>query len=1326
MKDARRTKAQLLDETRALRVRVAELESALEQCERDRQEAGVCRRRLQMILDSSLDGINITRWDPVTRLKKLVYFNDRYVEMSGRTREELEKVEDASELSTPVQSGERPARNFSALLKGIPVRGTASYKRPDGRENYFEWSAVGVKVGDTFELIGIDRDVTEQRKVEQALRQSERRLRSIVENAYVGINVCEMDPNTGAKRLMLCNDRYAEMSGYTREELMSAENILDLQCNGVILAGDDPRSVDPAHFTPGQRIRGRVSWRRPDGRANTVEWSASYFVEGEKIRLVGIDRDVTERTEMEDALRESEHRLRTIIDNAYDGISIQEHDFVVGKVRLIECNRRYVEMSGRSREELMAADNLLDLTSTRITTAAGEDSDVALRAGRPARGTSVWTLPDGDERVFEWTAVPLQRGDRIQVIGIDRDVTERKHLEDELRRSEERLRLIVDNAHDGINIMEFDPATEKTKLIFCNDRFAEMSGRSKEELLARGDLTGLTTALHVNDEPDVVECWLKGVPVSGMSSWHRPDGKENVFGWTGVPCRVGDVIHIIGIDRDITEQRKAEEEVRESERRLRAILDNAYDGISICEIDPVADTRKMLYCNDRYIEMSGRTRQELEKAEDISSWGYSLQSQVEAEESYERLLKGLPATGKGSWLRPDGKDNVFEWSATAVKKGDRYEFIGIDRDVTERERMTQALRESEERFRLFADSVSDGLNIQQFDPATGKRRLVYCNDRYVEMSGYTREELEAADNLAALLLSYDLKLPSPLRDMLDGEPATGSESWKRPDGKENFFEWTGVAVKRGDKHLLFGIDRDVTEQKKVREALRESEQRLRLIVENAFDGINICRLDPATGRKKLVFCNDRYVEMSGYAREQLMAAEDIPQLQTYIPSGTHKGHLYERLMRGESASGFSSWNRPDGKENVFEWSAAPFEAGGKLYVVGVDRDVTERRRLEHQLTQAQKMQAIGELAGGVAHDFNNLLTAILGYANLLRSEAEPGTLVSEAAVTIEKAAERAAELTAQLLGLARRGKHLNVSVDLHDTIKEVVKLLSRTLDRNIRIAEHLRAEECVVPGDPGQLQQMILNLTVNARDAMPDGGELAFETVVADLDGEYCRRHAGLVPGHYLLTNITDTGHGMTDEVVERVFEPFFTTKEVGEGTGMGLAMVYGIVKNHGGYIAVYSEPGHGTTFSVYLPVGAAEADTADDEEDSLPHGTGLILLVDDEEVVRAVAARMLTTLGYTVVTAVDGKEGVERYSELGDEIDLVIVDMVMPVMDGRQCFHALKRINPEVKVLLATGYGRDGRAQELLDKGVVGFVQKPFNTARLGQAVADALVPEL
>jgi len=400
---------------------------------------------------------------------------------------------------------------------------------------------------------------------------------------------------------------------------------------------------------------------------------------------------------------------------------------------------------------------------------------------------------------------------------------------------------------------------------------------------------------------------------------------------------------------------------------------------------------------------------------------------------------------------------------------------------------------------------------------------------------------------------------------------------------------------------------------------------------------------------------------------------------------------------------------------------------GRLARLELAADVTYRKeaecrqaRLEEQLRQAQKMEAIGQLAGGVAHDFNNLLTGILGNAQLLDMELERSSEEWACAAEIVRAATRAADLTRQLLAFSRKGPIETIHVDVHEIIAEVAKLLSHSIDRRIELVQDLQARPSCVMGDPTQIQNAILNLAVNARDAMPEGGELRFATRVVVLDADYCAMRAGQVrPGPHVEIAVCDTGVGMEPKLQQRIFEPFFTTKGAGKGTGLGLASVYGCVRSHGGAIDVYSECGRGSTFKVLLPLAEAETHTHLPKAGEPVKGAGSILLVDDEDVVRSFTARALRNLGYTVTTAADGVEAVDAFTERQGHFDAVILDLIMPKLGGEDAFRLMKEVDPDVRVLVATGFSQPGVIDSLLRNGVVAILPKPFNVQHLSREVA-------
>jgi len=406
-------------------------------------------------------------------------------------------------------------------------------------------------------------------------------------------------------------------------------------------------------------------------------------------------------------------------------------------------------------------------------------------------------------------------------------------------------------------------------------------------------------------------------------------------------------------------------------------------------------------------------------------------------------------------------------------------------------------------------------------------------------------------------------------------------------------------------------------------------------------------------------------------------------------------------------------------------SYAPIYDSAKniLGVILVFRDITEKNRIAEQLHQAQKMDVVGQLAGGVAHDFNNMLSGIMGSAELLSYEAGDNLKLKKYINLILESARRSANLTSQLLAFSRKGKTISTPVNIHEVITAAIDLLERSIDKKIIITTKLHAVNSSAVGDPALLQNAILNLSINARDAMPDGGTLTITTNNVVLDHEVIKRNSlSAEPGHYIEIDVSDTGVGIPKEIISKIFDPFFTTKPAGKGTGLGLSGVYRTVRDHKGSVSVNSEPGTGTIFKIFLPQSYEVSGKIQKTQSLITKGSGCILVIDDESIIRNTAHGILISAGYDVILAEDGISGTEIYSSEMNRISLVVLDMIMPKISGKETFYRLKAINPEVKVIFASGFSNEGSAQELLSYGAKGFIQKPYMISEFTKLVDDVI----
>jgi PAS domain S-box-containing protein len=618
------------------------------------------------------------------------------------------------------------------------------------------------------------------------------------------------------------------------------------------------------------------------------------------------------------------------------------------------------------------------------------------------------------------------------------------------------------------------------------------------------------------------------------------------------------------------------------------------------------------------------------------------------------------------------------------------------------------LKESEERFRNVSANTGDW--VWEVD---AEGRYTYSSAVVTQILGYTPQEVLGKH-------FYDFFIPED-REKLKSEDFKTSQMRKpftafinrnlHKDGHIVILETSGTPVITPDGQFkgYRGVDHDITARLQAEQALASSEHKYRILVEHANDWIWTLDL-----KGNFTFLNRAAEEASGYRCEEWVGRSFVPIILPEDLPDVNK--VYSEILAGNSKSYEVRVLNKDGKLFTLAVNTAPLYEGSRIVgTVSMGHDVTMQKQLEDQLRQAQKMEAIGTLAGGIAHDFNNILGGILGYASLIKTEIPENNPLRTELDTVISLVHRAGELTRQLLGFARGGRYQIEPINLNDIIDEVLELLSRTIDKLICIKPVLNPALAAIEGDAGQIQQVIMNLCLNARDAMPEGGELLIETENIDIDEDSAGGLLGLEAGSYVLLSVSDTGSGMDSETKEHIFEPFFTTK-AGKGmnkhSGLGLSMVYGIVHSHGGIIKIYSEVGEGTVFKVYLPATERKVIKKESEDKTPVGGKETILVVDDEELILKPAERILKRAGYKVLTADGGSKALKLFSNYHKEIDLVILDMIMPDMNGTATYNGLKEIDQGVKVILSSGYSRNGQAQELLNSGVKDFLQKPYEFA--------------
>ena len=519
--------------------------------------------------------------------------------------------------------------------------------------------------------------------------------------------------------------------------------------------------------------------------------------------------------------------------------------------------------------------------------------------------------------------------------------------------------------------------------------------------------------------------------------------------------------------------------------------------------------------------------------------------------------------------------------------------------------------------------------------------------------------------------------------------------------------------------MLGGLQRALSKELEMGKSLRQSEERFRAAFRTSPDSITISTLTDG----RYVDINDGFTTIFGYDGDAVIG-RTMEDLKIWADPADEQAIFRELEARSIVNNKEVRLVAKDGTVKAGLISAGLFDYHGVPHVLSVTRDITALKVTERQLRHAQKMEAIGILAGGIAHDFNNILQVINGYTQLLIMEKSETDLDYANLGEVEKAVEHAAQLVRRLLTFSRKAESITVPLDFNKEIIGIRKILERTLPKMIDINLHLGRDLALVTADPMQIEQVLLNLGTNAADAMPDGGTLLIETENVTLTDDYVGTHLGARAGEYVLLAVSDTGAGMDKDIVDHIFEPFFTTKEFGKGTGLGLASVYGIVKSYGGYISCYSQVGQGTTFKIYLPAAEGQKVPGEkDAEEDLPRGgTETILLVDDEKSIRDFASTVLGKFGYQVVTGATGEEALEVISRTGENIALVILDMGMPGMGGRKCLQEIRKNNPSMKVLIASGYSMNGQLKQSMEEGAAGYIGKPYQINKLLHKVRDIL----
>ncbi|MBU0704962.1 MAG: PAS domain S-box protein [Chloroflexi bacterium] len=1046
----------------------------------------------------------------------------------------------------------------------------------------------------------------------------------------------------------------------------------------------------------------------------SYRWSRSLEQEVDR-RTKELRETIAERKQAEEALRESELRYRTTLDSMADAIHLVGPD-----LRLTLINPTYkqifrglvsdtTDIIGRTVFE--AFPSMPDEIRARVR----DEYDQVFRTGKTLV-TEESTMFGDKEVIIETRKIPIfEQGRVAQVVTVMRDVTERVRADKALQESKQRYQSIFDGVQDAIFV-----ESTSGEILDANARACEMFGYSHDEFLTK-TVADLVPPEHFALIPDTLPgSRIPHRPIETVNI--RASGERFPVEITGQLQTIGGETVLLVVVRDITERKQVEETLRESEQEYRTMIEQSND--MIWTLDTEAN---FTFFNKRSEEISGYR---------LEDWrGKSFAPLVIEEDLpfvtdvFHKTLNGDPQHYEVRVKKPDGNILILSINtAPILKAGQVVGTVSFGRDITEHKQVEEALWESELRYRTTLNSMADAIHLVGPD-----LRFTLVNPAHQQ---WVREFGSGTPNyIGQTIFDVFPSLPDQVRDRMrdeydqvfrTSETLVTEESTMFED-RELVTETRKIPVfEQGKVTQVITIMRDITEREQARREIETRRSYLESVLACAPDAI--VTLDY---QHNILEWNQGAERLFGYTWQEVVG-RNIDDLITGPDTNVFEGATgwTQLALAGKNVPPTETFlYRKDGSLANIITSGSPILIGGKVSgVIAVYTDITERKRIEEQLRQQERLAAVGQLASGIAHDFNNILTIIMLYAQIAVGKSE-GNLPPSAAQAFEiiiDESHKASQLVQQILDFSRHAM-LNVQwLDLGAVTEEVIDVLQRMIPEDIHLTLEVelgeQAAPLVVQADSIRMQQVLVNLVTNARDAMPEGGDLRFGLSRVTLKPGEAVPVAEMSPGEWVCLAVSDTRTGMAEEVRSRIFEPFFTTKPVGEGTGLGLAQVYGIVRQHGGYIGVETEVGKGTTFHIYLPASAAGEEIAEEQGTALPQGQGeTILLVEDKKKLRKAGQEILESLGYRVLTGANGREALETYRSAG-EVDLVIADLVMPEMGGKELMRALREMQPTLKGLAITGYIVEEEVQELKKVGFLDTVYKPFKMDTLARMVRRAL----
>lgn len=1146
----------------------------------------------------------------------------------------------------------------------------------------------------------INYDITKGKKAEDILRENESRFKAIFENANIGICFVGLDG-----RLLKVNKEMSRMFGYSCEELEQ------MDVNSITHSKDKDISPDFINKAILDKVKQGSFDKRYIHKDGHVIWGhvSSSLVKdfnGKPLYFISHIQDITEQKKAEAALRESEEKFRTFAEQSPNMI------FINKKERVVYANAKCEEVMGYTREEFYSPDfDFLKMIAPEYVDTLKEYFKRHMKGEEvPPYESAVITKQGKRLEVIITTKLIPYENERA-ILGIITDITERKSAEARLMENEEKFRKAFLNSPSIMGIS----TQPDGRFIDINDKFTEILEWKREEVIGHTSKE-LNIFVDYSKRNEMIELIKKKGSLKGYEIQLRTkSGKIKDVEFFAELIELNQQPYLLAQVNDITERKKIENELKRVVREWQSTFDSSSDAY--CVLD---EEQRIKRANMAMLNMFSITQENLigKRCWEIVHNSMEPIHNCPIQRMQKSLRREMMELKIGDFTYDVTVDPILDDTKKIVGA------VHVIRDITEKVRAENLLRENEERYRVLFSAVREAIFVA--DIATGM--LIDCNESACELVERSKEEIigkhqsilhPPQDLVNGHSRSYKQHLIGITSEVLSDRVITKSGKIKEVEIKASIIEVRG-------KKLMHGVFTDVTERNKVERDLRASEERFKRLVESVTDYIYSVKLKD--GHPVKTYHGPACVTVTGYTSEEYEKDPGLWYRMVYDGDKLLVEELIKKVISGKEISPIE--HRIIHKDGSVRWirntPVPQYDAEGNLTTYdGLITDITERKYLEEQLIQSQKMESLGVLAGGIAHDFNNILGIILGYSKLLESKTIDDKKFAECISAINQTVRRGATLVGQILTYARKTETNFEPVNIEEIIHELISLLTQTFPKTISFDERIEKDIPMILADRTQLHQAFLNLLVNARDALPSGGNIMIG--VNKISMEAMRsRFPSANKQWYICISISDTGEGIDELNIKKIFDPFFTTKPIGKGTGMGLPVAHSIIDSHGGFIDVESKVGKGTTFKIYLPVPdialVNKKSIKETEKIFNIGGTETILVVEDEAFLLDMLRVMLESKGYKTHVAFDGTSAIEIYKRYKDEISLVLTDMGLPGMTGLDEFKQLKEINSNVKVVFASGFVESSIKAELYKAGAKGFIQKPYDISDVLRTIREVL----